>query len=602
MFEFDSYQSQLHEVAALKPRAPYEPVRDVSAMALIFWGEHCVECAAPACFSSCDLYQQRPDLRCRRFVWGMYRNAAVDSLRGYGTEISFKQWGKIEARGNAAMLPAKQVLRVERLARTVAPVINGLGRVMRRLTGNVRYLHMSTSLRDRAGRWLHRRNNGVQPDAFLVELYNPADTETGLQLSMGIDRSELSAEAGDIPMIPPFQATFRLPPGYSRHEFPRESFAHVTGAGLPFNIMLLPESGSEIHVVFLTADFVTYRQAATGTQATVPAIKCVVWDLDNTLWDGILLENDDVAPRQEVIDLLHRLDQRGILLSIASKNDFEYAWERLKMLGLDELFLYPQIGWAQKSEGLRNIASQLNIGIDTFAFIDDNPFELEEVARSLPEVSCINVTDIASIDSDARFRGSDSAEAGKRRSYYQDAIQRTEVQSQFGDDYRAFLASCEIVLQVEDFSADNRGRVEELVQRTNQLNFSGNKYTREDLAPLIDDAGLHKYVLSCSDRYGSYGIVGFSMVRRQGDELAIEDFMLSCRVQGKLIEQAFFAWLVQQEGAAVASLRVNFHATGRNKPAQEVLRSLHFEDCETGKGLCLDLREHSLACDFVEIR
>ena len=602
MFEFDSYQSRLRDAAPLTPQEAYEPVRNITAMALIFWGEHCVECAAPACFSSCDLYQQRPDLRCRRLVWGMFRNTAFDSLRGYGTEISFKQWGKVEARGNTAMLPTKRVLLVERLVKTLAPVINALGRIIWRLTGDVRYLHISTSLRDRAGRWLHHGNYGEQPDAFLVELYNPADTETELQLSMGIDRSELSAEASDIPMIPPFQATLRLPPGYSRHELPREAFAHVTGAGLPFNIMLLPESGQEFHVVFLTADFVTYRQTAAEMKATAPGIKCVVWDLDNTLWDGILLENDDVTTRQEVIDLLHRLDQRGILLSIASKNDFEYAWERLTTLGLDELFLYPQISWAPKSEGLRTIASQLSIGIDTFAFIDDNPFELEEVARNLPEVTCINVRDLASIDTDERFKGSDSVEAGKRRSYYRDAMQRTEVQTQFGDDYRAFLASCEIILQVEDFSAGNQGRVEELVQRTNQLNFSGNKYTREDLASLIDDDGLEKHVLSCSDRYGSYGIVGFSLVRRQDSVITIEDFMLSCRVQGKLIEQAFFAWLVQNGGSTVSDLRVNFYATGRNRPAQEVLRALHFEACEAGKGQCLELQKHPLICDFIEIR
>ena len=602
MFEFDSYQPQLHPLAPLRPVTPYQPVQDIAAMALLFWGEHCVECAAPACFSSCDLYQQRPDLHCRRLVWGMYRNTAFASLRGYGTEISFKQWGKVEARGNTAMLPAKRVLHIERLVRGMAPLLNTLGRVMRRLTGDERYLHLSTRLSNRAGRWLHRKNNAAQPDAFLVELYNPADSETGLQLSMGIDRSELPPDAPPAPMIPPFQSTFRLPPGYSKHVFPRTAFAHVTDTGLPFNIMLLPESGKEFHAVFLSADFVTYRQTAAATNGAAPDIKCVVWDLDNTLWKGVLLETDDVTPRQEIIDLLQRLDQRGILLSIASKNNYEHAWERIKALGLEELFLFPQIGWAPKSEGLRTIASQLNIGMDTFAFIDDNPFELEEVAGSLPEVTCINVTDIARIDTDVRFRGSNSVEAGKRRSYYQDAMQRTAVQASYGDDYRTFLAACKIVLQIETFSAENQDRVEELVQRTNQLNFSGKKYTREDLAPLVADARLDKYVLSCSDRYGSYGIVGFSLVRHADKVISVEDFMLSCRVQGKLIEQAFFSWLVQQTGRQETLLSVNFHATGRNTPAQEVLHSLHFVTCETGNGLCLDLQKHPLSCDFVEIR
>src|SRR5690625_82784 len=108
-------------------------------------------------------------------------------------------------------------------------------------------------------------------------------------------------------------------------------------------------------------------------------VKCVVWDLDNTVWDGVLLEGEGLVVRPGIREAMETFDKRGILQSIASKNEFEPAWERLEKFGLAEFFLYPQIGWGAKSESIRKIAEELNIGLDTFAFFDDQPFERDEV-------------------------------------------------------------------------------------------------------------------------------------------------------------------------------------------------------------------------------
>ena len=113
-------------------------------------------------------------------------------------------------------------------------------------------------------------------------------------------------------------------------------------------------------------------------------IKCLVWDLDNTLWDGILLEDGDVVLREGITDILKELDRRGILLSIASKNNREDALEKLREFGIDEYFIYPQIGWGSKADSISEIAASLNISTDTFAFIDDQPSEREEVKFVLP--------------------------------------------------------------------------------------------------------------------------------------------------------------------------------------------------------------------------
>src|SRR5215207_9813937 len=120
------------------------------------------------------------------------------------------------------------------------------------------------------------------------------------------------------------------------------------------------------------------------------SIKCVVWDLDDTVWDGILLEDREVKLRPHVVRILETLDGRGILHSIASRNDRDLALAKLQEFGLDEYFLYPQINWGSKAASIARIAQDLNIGLDAIAFVDDQPFEREEVAFVHGQVLCLD--------------------------------------------------------------------------------------------------------------------------------------------------------------------------------------------------------------------
>jgi FkbH-like protein len=116
-------------------------------------------------------------------------------------------------------------------------------------------------------------------------------------------------------------------------------------------------------------------------------IKCIVWDLDNTLWQGILLEDSEVTLVTTIVDVIKTLDARGILHSIASRNDHAAAEKKLRELGLWDYFIYPAISWCDKSSAIERIARQINIGINTLAFVDDQPFELDEVRSRHPEVA-----------------------------------------------------------------------------------------------------------------------------------------------------------------------------------------------------------------------
>ncbi len=599
MFETDQYDKHLRTQSGAELQS-YQYTTDIEYMSLLLWGEHCIECAAPDCFQTCALYQARPDMRCRRFEFGMFKNSAYPSMRSYGTELVFKKWAKLETRGDTCMLPMSFLLRFEQFYRILAPILNFSGSIINRFTKDVRFNSLTHALFDRLIRRLHSEESGRRlPDGFLLELYNPGFQDIKIQLTMSIAYYSLPQSVASLSKrIPPFSTTLSIGPGYSKYAFDRALFQAITSPGLPFDIALTPEANSSAKLILLTADFVKYhKQRQPQTK-----IKCVVWDLDNTLWQGILLENPDVKLHPDIVRLIKHLDKCGILNSIASKNTHEHALEKLQALGLADYFLVPHINWKPKSENIKSIANQLNIGLDTFAFVDDNPFELEEVSTVLPMVECVKIDDIDLMFTDPAYEGSRTSDAKNRRAFYKDAVRREIIQQDFGDNYISFLQSCEIQLYIQTYEDSNRERVEELVQRTNQLNFSGRKYKINEIQSLLENDEYKKSVLQCSDKYGDYGIVGFSLVKESGDELCIDDFMLSCRVQGKFIEKAFFAHLIKDHNSGHKKfLCVNYKETDRNKPARLVLEALKFEKSDQKDDFMLDISRNELECQFINV-
>src|SRR5262249_19821564 len=267
-----------------------------------------------------------------------------------------------------------------------------------------------------------------------------------------------------------------------------------------------------------------------------------------------------------------------------------------------------QIDWNPKSSKIGAIARQLSIGLDSLAFIDDNPFELDEVASVLPAVARVRAEDAMGLINDPRFQGDATEESRLRRRFYKEQIVREKAQDDFATDYLSFLASCEITLEISSYSGTDHERVAELVQRTNQLNFSGRKYTGVELEEIVANPGLEKYVLRCRDKYGAYGTIGFAIVRASPRVLQVLDFMLSCRVQRKGIEQGFFSHLLTHHNPyGAGSMWINFRQTERNVPARGVLETLGFhtgkaeEAPGSGGGMVLEASK-PIACDFIEIQ
>src|SRR5262245_33004249 len=139
LFEFDKYDPDLHQLAPASPTLPYERASNIEKSSLLYWAEHCVECAAPSCYKSCDLYQPRTDIRCRRFTFGAFKNRNFASARGYGVEIAFKKWAKMEAYGNLRLSAHARILRLEKLLAWAAPAASTFGKIAARLTNKIRW-------------------------------------------------------------------------------------------------------------------------------------------------------------------------------------------------------------------------------------------------------------------------------------------------------------------------------------------------------------------------------------------------------------------------------------------------------------------------------
>lgn len=608
MFEFDQYKA-LSASAIVKPESPIDYARGIDRRALLFWSEHCVECAAPECYQTCDLFKARPDNRCRRFESGMRRNNQLKGSAGSSAEIIFGYWGKLEARGNTVLLPSLMIKFIELTFYGLTPLVNLFGKTVRRFGGSEPWSALSFELQDMLGRRLQRQLSKPEAtDGFLVEVYNPKTAVCRVKFEVSVSSSQAAKSGRDLPL--PYWALLELDPGYNRRFIDYASVRPIVNSGLPYNVSLTPEAESGTHLVFITLDFVKTKSNAfkehrvetkqIGMPRLVPGVKCVVFDLDNTLWDGVLVEGC-ITLRPGIENLFRALDERGILISVVSKNDADEAIAKMESLGLSQYIVYPVINWSQKSENIKFLAKKLNIATDTLLFVDDNAFEREEVASVLPEVETLADTELDNLLVHPRLAGGQTTESKSRRRMYQQQIEREEAVEAFGDDFIEFLRQCRIELELGPANESNRDRVIELLQRTNQLNFSGRKYSREKIGQLLDDDSLQKHVIRCRDKFGDYGIVGFSLTHSLGNEVTVEDFMLSCRVQGKLIEQAFFNYLVKSTINESGLLKVNFVAREKNIPARRVLEELGFELHEDQLST-LAVVPGQLALDFLEVR
>ncbi|HYW17202.1 MAG TPA: HAD-IIIC family phosphatase [Allosphingosinicella sp.] len=307
------------------------------------------------------------------------------------------------------------------------------------------------------------------------------------------------------------------------------------------------------------------------------AIKLIVWDLDNTLWDGILMEGDSCVVFPDVADFIRDSDRKGILHSIASRNDPAAALAHLEGSGLGDLFLYPQIGWGAKSLSIVRIAEQLNIGLDSAVFIDDSDFELEEARSAAPELRVLNVARLAELRQSGLLDGLRvTGESERRRRLYQEDMKRRDAEQSFADTPQAFLATLALRMTLQRATHDDLDRAEELVQRTNQLNSTGRIFSSAELATMIDRGAPTLLVATLEDRFGHYGTVALIVLEQGPERWTVELILVSCRVMSRGIGPLLLDYLAHQAEKAGKALAVEFRDTGRNQAMKIALMMTGF--------------------------
>ena len=329
--------------------------------------------------------------------------------------------------------------------------------------------------------------------------------------------------------------------------------------------------------------------AGTGQHRTGhQAIKCVVWDLDNTLWDGVLLEDERVSLRTDVVDVIKRLDSRGILHSIASKNDYTTAMAKLEQFGLSEYFLYPQISWNSKASSLKAVAESINIGLDTLAFVDDQPFEREEVAFSAPGVLCIDAQNPGALldmpELKPRFITEDSK---VRRLMYRSDIERNRAEQAFVGPSEEFLATLEMVFTISPAREEDLQRAEELTVRTHQLNTTGYTYSYDELNAFRQSDKHQLLVASLDDKYGTYGKIGLALVECQPDVWTIKLLLMSCRVMSRGVGTIMINHIMSMAKNAHVRLQAEFVSNNRNRMMYITYKFGGFIECERDGALAI---------------
>jgi FkbH-like protein len=319
-----------------------------------------------------------------------------------------------------------------------------------------------------------------------------------------------------------------------------------------------------------------------------PHIKCVIWDLDNTIWDGILSEGDRVTIRKYVVEIIKTLDDRGILHSIASKNDYQQAMTTLRACGLAEYFLYPQINWNSKSSSVREIVKLLNIGIDTIALVDDQNFELEEIKYYFPSVLCINAGQVRTLIDMPRLNPPFIAkDPQSRRALYISEIERERSEEIFDGTKEGFLATLNLELTIASATNDDLGRAEELTVRTNQLNATGYTYSYAELDYFRQSKNHKLLVAGLTDRFGDYGKIGLALLDCSSSIWVIKLLLMSCRVMSRGIGVIILSHVMQLAKEMQVRLQAEFVPTECNRIMYVTYRFNGFKEIGKNNGVTM---------------
>lgn len=344
--------------------------------------------------------------------------------------------------------------------------------------------------------------------------------------------------------------------------------------------------------------------------------KCVVVDLDNTVWGGII--GDDGIDGIQLGELgdgpafaalqrwLLELKRRGILLAVCSKNNDDTAREAFEkhpemILRLDDIAMFVA-NWENKAHNIRNIQKTLNIGMDSLVFLDDNPFERNLVREMLPEVTVPELPEDpaavpAYLTSLHLFEAVNfSEEDAARTAQYQAEASRTAAQAAFGS-YEDYLKALEMKAEILPFDSFHYPRIAQLTQRSNQFNLRTVRYSESDITDIANDPAYMTRYMTLTDKYGEHGLISVVICKKQdADTLFIDTWLMSCRVLRRGVEECLFDAIVKMTAdAGFRYLAAEYLPTAKNKMVANFYETMGMTPLENGKYIleCKKYQNHT---------
>jgi methoxymalonate biosynthesis protein len=307
-------------------------------------------------------------------------------------------------------------------------------------------------------------------------------------------------------------------------------------------------------------------------------IKCVIWDIDNTLLAGVYLESGRLPPSPDpaMLGVARELAGRGIIHALASRNPPEAAEYVARVTGIT--FAAAECGWGPKSEAIGRIIGELGLAADAVAFVDDDLLERAEVCFAVPEVLVLSPEDACDAPGWPEFSPAVvTAEARRRGEMYAQRRRRLAEARAFGGSRDEFLRYCRTRVVIEAAGGDDVPRLHELSVRTHQFNSAGTELRQDSLAALIGSAEHLVMTVALADRFGDDGMVGGCVIDVRQAYWNVTLLMMSCRAMGRGVIDALLAWLCQAAGRAGAGcVQVPCLVNSRNVPLRIALAAAGF--------------------------
>ncbi|VAX26988.1 Polyketide synthase modules and related proteins [hydrothermal vent metagenome] len=353
--------------------------------------------------------------------------------------------------------------------------------------------------------------------------------------------------------------------------------------------------------------------------------KCLVLDLDNTLWGGVIgedgLEGIHLGPTPEgrpFLEFQHyilSLFDRGVILAINSKNNFEDAIKVIRehpdMILREKHFAAMRINWDDKISNIQSIAEEINIGLGSLVFLDDDRLNQEMVRTAcpdvlvpvLPEDPSLYLKTLMDIDD---FNSLHLTDEDKNKGQMYAAQKRRKEIKKTTTDLSGYLKQLKTKITIEEANPFTMPRISQLTQKTNQFNMTTKRYLEEDIKALAIRKDVMVLSLKAEDKFGDNGITGVAIVKKGSERWEIDSFLLSCRVLGRKIEETFLAYIIEKAKNEKAKILVgSFIPTQKNVPARGFFKRLGFCTLEENNQGCeiseYDLNKDCPYPDFIQL-